>query len=336
MSGPAASPGRVLHVTNGDSAVQALRAGGMDGQMLPWRDVLHDGPVPAGLGDAELAEVRARFIAAQGWAAEAEALRGIAGRDATLARQGAFAEVVLWFEHDLYDQLQLIQVLDRLARHPLAGTRVTLVNPAEYLGPASPDRIATLFAERQPVAAAQLALAMEAWDAFRADDPRRVEAVIAGGTVQLAHLGAALRRHLQQLPSTRNGLSRSEQQALEAVAAGAATPADAYRASHQELEDPVWLGDWSFAAYLAALARGPSPLLAFGDGSPIAPPRHDDPADGFWTRPLALTDAGREVMDGRADHVRLNGIDRWLGGVHLAGRGVRWRWDEAAGRIADG
>jgi hypothetical protein len=43
---------------------------------------------------------------------------------------------------------------------------------------------------------------------------------------------------------------------------------------------------------------------------------------------VALTDAGRRVLDGAADHVALNGIDRWIGGVHLVGRDVAWRWDE--------
>jgi hypothetical protein len=39
------------------------------------------------------------------------------------------------------------------------------------------------------------------------------------------------------------------------------------------------------------------------------------------------------VLEGRADHVGLNGIDRWIGGVHLKGDSVEWRWDRAAQRI---
>jgi hypothetical protein len=50
-----------------------------------------------------------------------------------------------------------------------------------------------------------------------------------------------------------------------------------------------------------------------------------------------LTAAGRRVLDGDEDHVALNGIDRWIGGVHLVGREVPWRWDdgvEAVGAAA--
>jgi hypothetical protein len=61
----------------------------------------------------------------------------------------------------------------------------------------------------------------------------------------------------------------------------------------------------------------------------------DPPAGGVTidTR-LRLTAAGRRVLGGEADHVALNGVDRWIGGVHLHGRDVRWRWDEGTESIA--
>jgi hypothetical protein len=43
---------------------------------------------------------------------------------------------------------------------------------------------------------------------------------------------------------------------------------------------------------------------------------------------LQLTEAGRAVLAGQEDHVALNGVDRWVGGVHLTGRAVRWRWND--------
>jgi hypothetical protein len=46
-----------------------------------------------------------------------------------------------------------------------------------------------------------------------------------------------------------------------------------------------------------------------------------------------LTDAGRETLAGTRDRVEALGIDRWLGGVHLKGRRVPFRWDGRARRI---
>ena len=48
---------------------------------------------------------------------------------------------------------------------------------------------------------------------------------------------------------------------------------------------------------------------------------------------VTITDTGRDVLEGRADHIELNGIDQWLGGVHLKGKNVAWRWDRMAGKI---
>jgi hypothetical protein len=36
----------MLHVINGDSALETLREAGLPGSAIAWRDVLHEGPVP--------------------------------------------------------------------------------------------------------------------------------------------------------------------------------------------------------------------------------------------------------------------------------------------------
>ena len=305
----------MLHVTNGGAAAEKIRATGLPGEVLTWDDVLHDGPVPARISDDELTAVRARFIASRGWAPEAEVLAGFRARDRALAGAAAHDETVLWFEHDLYDQLQLIQILARFATGDARSERITLVLGPEYLGPSKPERLAERFTRRRPVTLDQLAAAQAAWDAFRAPDPRAIPPLLGAPTAALPYLGAALLRHLEQFPSVRNGLSRAEQHALDAIANGAATLSDAYVAAHQRCEDPIWLGDWSFAGYVEEMARGPHPLVALANGDPTS-----------LDRAVALTDAGRAVREARMDRVRLNGIDRWLGGVHLTGATV-WRWN---------
>ncbi|HEX8241969.1 MAG TPA: hypothetical protein VF541_00690, partial [Longimicrobium sp.] len=311
-----------------DCAAERIRAAGIEGEILPWRDVLHDGPVPAGLALPELSALRARFIAARGWGDADEVARGFAERDRALAGFRAQDQTVLWFEHDLYDQLQLVQVLDWLATEASPGARLALVCGAEYLGSSAPERLAERFGQRSEVTEAEMALAREAWAAFRSPDPAAISALLGGETSALPFLAAAMTRHLEQFPSVRNGLSRTEQQALEAVAVGAETMRDAYIAAHQRREDPVWLGDASFAWYVEELAVGETPLVTIDrDGAA-------DDRDAVLSARVALTDAGRAVLEGREDRVDLNGIDRWLGGVHLQGHQAAWRWDTEASRLA--
>ena len=90
MAGPGLRTHRIhhltLHVTNGDIAAELIRATGIGGTVLPWRDVLHEGPLPGGLSLADLSEVRAHFLAQPGTAGSFEdTLRHFRTRDATLA-----------------------------------------------------------------------------------------------------------------------------------------------------------------------------------------------------------------------------------------------------------
>jgi hypothetical protein len=327
----------MLHVTNGDSAAGTIRRSGVEGEVLPWRDVLHDGPVPARVTDAELREVRARFLADRGWAAYGEALADVEARDARLARALSEGEpVVLWFEHDLYDQLQLLQLLDRLAEGG-AGGGVEMICVGEFpgverflgLGQLTPEQMGSLWERREPVGDGQLDLGRRAWAAFRSPDPTGLEGLLREDTAALPFLAAALRRHLEEYPAVGGGLSRTERQAVECLAAGVRSPVKLFRAMY-DMEEAPYLGDSSFWWILEGLRSGPRPLLRTEDGAPLGDPSDRDARE----RALSLTDDGQRVRHGDADRIALHGgIDRWLGGVHLRGREPRWRWDGETGGL---
>jgi hypothetical protein len=211
-----------LHVTNGDAPVPdiAAAAGVEPHEVVPWRDVLHDGPVPAGLPPDELAAVRAAHLAGRGWTAESDALAMLRERDARLAAHPPGAEVVLWFEDDLYDALQLAQVADRLAGRPGPVTLVPLPHgPRGDLAPA--------FAARAPFAPDPAPFA-----ALRSPDPRAWAEV------------PAFARLLEELPDRHTGLSRLEREILEALAGGPLEPEQLFlRVAARER--PPWLGDAS-------------------------------------------------------------------------------------------
>jgi hypothetical protein len=317
----------ILHVTNGLSVVQLLQQAAIPGQYLPWQDVLHEGPVPSGLGVTALADRRADFIARAGWGAHEQIVKDFRARDATLQhaiengnpRVIRAEEIVLWFEHDLYDQLQLLQILARL---PVDGPpRVTAVPSPTYLGSLPAERYEGLFQSRQEVTSTVRLAARDAWDAFRAPDPRAIVEAMPRVT-DLPHLGAALTRHLEQFPSLTNGLSRTERYALEEAADGPIRLADLFTRTNQR-EEAFFMGDAGFVFHIESLIRSSPALLRmnalppFGLGSPE-----------FWQDgTVELTADGARVLAAELDRVALCGIDRWLGGVYLAGRGPVWRWD---------
>jgi redox-sensitive transcriptional activator SoxR len=327
-----------LHVTNGESAGNTLRHTSLGGAVLSWSDVLHEGPVPAG-PRTELLRLRAEFLSACGWGSRAAVRASLERRDRHYldALQGG-TEVVLWFEHDLFDQLQL---LDALALARDAGAAPALIVVGSFpgkpsfrgLGELTGDELETLWPARTTATPDDLASAAEAWDAFRAPQPVALAALVAGpDRGRLPELlAAALERLLQELPAAGDGLSGTERAALEAIAAGAAMPAEAFRAA-QDLESAPFLGDAWFYRTLAGLGGGAARLVEADDGGPLPPPPPLSDGNVFSRIPLRLTGAGDAVLRGEVDRVELLGLDRWLGGTHLTAESA-WRWDAAERRL---
>jgi len=317
----------VLHLTNGDCAAQALsRAGIAPEDVLPWRDVLHEGPVPAELALEALSAVRARFLSQSGFGDHDEIRTSFYERDVRMAGSQAEDEVVCWFESDLYDQLQLLQCLDWYADGSHRPARLTLVQADrdpeggfEALGAIEPARVHALLQGRMEVTVDQLDTAVRAWAAFRADSPLPLERLWrAGELADLPFLGDAVLRLFEEYPWIDSGLSRSERAALGCLAAQPYTGAAVFRAIQAQERRP-FLGDTGFFRALEVLATGARPLIA--RQLCVA-------GQGIEAAVLCLTECGRAVLDGQL--VWAGGdTERWSGGTSLRRRDSVWRWDGA-------
>ena len=120
------APVALLHVTNGESAGNTLRQTGLGGAVLSWQDVLHEGPVPAGPRRGCCAPAPASSPSAAGAAPPRSSRRSSGATGSCSTRFAAGSEVVLWFEHDLYDQLQLLDALS-LAHEAEAAPELIVV-----------------------------------------------------------------------------------------------------------------------------------------------------------------------------------------------------------------
>lgn len=312
-----------LNITSGGEAASRIREEGFTGTILPWRDVLHEGPVPAGLSLDEMSRVRARFLSECPWGDPfEESVARLHERDLTLKSYKRHNEVVLCFKHDLHDQLQLLQVLHWLALRDVGGTPLFLICVGEF-----PERARSPLPERVALDAATLDLARRGWEAFTAERPLGLQELVRESVPEgLPFLRPALGRLLEQYPSTRDGLSRSERQILEAVKGGASELGAVYRASQIEREERPFMADWPFLLHVEALCAGARPLLEFEDRQGLTREQGPPYDAAFWSRRLCQTEAGAKVLSGSADRTRFQTIDRWIGGVHLRGEPLRWRW----------
>ena len=314
-----------LNITNGDSAAGTLSEAGVEGKIIPWRDVLHEGPVDSSLSLEELSKDRARFISEQGWDDFAHVSGNFAERDRVIRHLDYFDEVVLWFEDDLYDQLQLIQLLDFFGRGAASGKTLSLIVVDGYIPPLSVAELKQLDKTRSRVTPEQLELAKRAWKAFGSADPNSISKLLDENTSAIRYLAPALRRHLEEFPSSVNGLSRSEREALTAIEAGHATPVAAFLEVARKQES-IFLGDIIFYSYLERLSGKTDALVTWKDGTPVIAPTSERSRE-FVEGELTLTPLGREVLAGTKDWQRINKKTRWLGGVEIIPGDAGWRWD---------
>ena len=243
--------GEPLHVTNGESAASTLRQTSIEGVVVSWDDALHVGPLA--FEPPESRRVRSQFLADQGWGEAAAIESELARRDELLERA---ERVVLWFEPDLFDQLQLLQVLAQVPE----GAAVELLQTGDYLGGMEEAALEALWPDRIPLDDETVAAGREAWRAV-------TEGELDHDVQELPYLGAALRRFAEEP-------DRTKRQLLVALEDGPRTAVRLFFAN-QEQEEAIFLGDtWAYL-FLYELWEEEKLAPAGGGPMPLPPPRGD-------------------------------------------------------------
>jgi hypothetical protein len=257
--------------------------------------------------------------------------KDLAEQDEALSKFRDHEEVALWFEHDLFCQINLIYLGAWLREQPPSRAKLSLICINEFMGPMGPEHLASFFNRRHEITAAEFELAASAWQAYCSPDPEDVERLLNEDTSALPYLRDALFRHLERFPSVRNGLGRVENRALQLIADGRDTFKSLFPA-FWNAESEYGIGDTSLWNYIKRIGNAGEPLIVI---SGLDDSLGLSGGDHFLNAAFELTDAGREALDGRRDFIDVNSIDLWLGGAHLTSDDF-WRWDEQNQKLVRG
>lgn len=321
-----------LHIRCGSDIGGTLAEAGFSGDFLEYSDPLCQGPV---LDDDGRLDLRADFLfesfgAAIGRSRTQIAAKLVHAEEELQSASSRYERIVLWFEHDTYDQLILARCLAWFAVAP--PQCLDLVSPAGFpggvrfigLGQLPPEALVMLWGERSPVSAASLQAGRDVWDMLRRPDPRPLAALARTGIVALPQLARALRRHCQELPWTTDGLSLTERLTLQLLAQGGRTLGQVFSGMMLEREPLPWMTDLIFLAIVGNMRRVSPPVLVGGE---------QDEAGDWTASRQTVTALGQDVLSGKVDFRSLSPPARWLGGVKLPGSGPCWRWDEDTASI---
>lgn len=265
MAAVADEPESCLHIRCGSDIQQALPEAGFHGDFLEFSDPFCVGPVSYDYDP----EQRARFLYnSYGDELESEFPEMLAGLKHAYQRLlnsvRDFQNVVLWFEHDPYDQCILMFLLSQFHRTGMPG-RLWLVTTNAFpgsvrfqgLGQLPPEGLRLLWQSRRPVSAGQCREADQHWRAYTDPDARVFHRYMHQLTdCTLPYFKTAALRQLQERPVAQGQLPLTQQLTLELLSEASPQKAgQLFRGLMLEKEPLPFLGDLMYWAILTEMAE---------------------------------------------------------------------------------
>ena len=311
-----------LLITDGDQTADLLTAAGSRAVIMPWRDALHEGPILALDSLEALSAIRAEHLAEVFHFDPETVAATFAERDAVMRRHAEFDRIELWFEHDLYDQLQLIQILDFFAREG-RYQGIVIVQADSFFALERPDTVMRFAIDGVRVNQSLLDMAATVWSELASSTPERIAARASRPIPGFPFLQQALGRFLEELPQPKTGLNRTETRLLDSLSMEDMSAAALFHQA-REAEEAAFMGTWPFYAVIDSLAFCDFPLIE-GLHAPYSHADSEVHAE-YVTAALRLTMVGEDILSGDQDHVPTNGIKRWWGGTEMKGF-TAWRFN---------
>ncbi|BDD12469.1 hypothetical protein FUAX_49010 (plasmid) [Fulvitalea axinellae] len=300
---------------NGDSSAILLKSQSISGDVVVWREMLAEGRVCPEVGSTDFWNIRFDEFSRRFNVDEAAYRKGVISQFAEAQHFPEYDEVVLWFEYDLFCQINLIASLSWLWRQGIFEySQVYLICVGKFpgkqklfgLGELPATTYPGLYRDRQKVTEETCFDADRAWQAYAGTDPRVLESEAITEHKGLPYLSEAIKAHLKRFPDSQTGLNVIEQSLLSIIENGYDTPQKAVGAILRS-QGVYGFGDTQYETYIKELA----PLL---DKGPV----------------LRLNELGRNALLGQANVSSEIGLEnRYLGGA-LAGS---YRWDNDKNRL---
>ncbi len=243
------------------------------------------------------------------------------------------SEIKLWIGSSLSEQLLLAFIVTALVDNDIDTSKVSVYQFHELeglnyeihgIGLLHPDNIKR---HSEPIKLTKdiLAVCLDAWNAMLDSTPDSLIMFLTGNHSSLPLMFRAMTRLLYRYPNIENGLTYWDEALLSYVTSNWTKAARIIGNAmcHDNNNKEEWadrVGDASLYTWLKDLAR---PTLT--------KPLVEMSAMNYSMREteVSITQFGSAVKDGRENKVTTNGINDWVGGVHLdSSQGGTWFRDK--------
>ncbi|WP_116217717.1 DUF1835 domain-containing protein [Allomuricauda sp. ARW7G5W] len=212
----------LLHITNGDGFTSRLQSLQLKGDIITWREMLCEGKTLCTVGSESFWKTRFDFLSKNYKVTKSWFVEKTLKEYRSLCNHKQQDQIVLWFEYDLFCQINMLAVLSWLKTHR-RHAEISLVCSGKEdetdkmygLNELSDEKLLKLYEDRTILTQDDIEFADYVWQLYCSDNPIRLENLIAHNDFQFEYLADALKTHLKRFPSIKNGLNELENKILE-------------------------------------------------------------------------------------------------------------------------
>ena len=216
-----------LHLFNGDSTLHQFRKTKLTGDTIVWREILCEGKTVADLSSEQFWSTRQQFLQQFVTDFDVQMHKELknAFQQIDLPK---YEEIILWFEYDLFCQINLLGVLSWLSNKTRDSEIIIMLicvgKHPNYpklvaLGNLNTPEFAALYPNRQVLNTADLIFAARIWAIYcSADHTLLLKEIQADTSTAFPYLEAAMYQHQKRFPNIENGLTDIESRMLHLLA----------------------------------------------------------------------------------------------------------------------
>ena len=215
----------ILHITNGDSTTSYLKKLHFSGDFITWREMLCEGKTTTDIGSETFWKNRFSFLNSSYKISKRKFIDYTLKEYRSLCSKKESNEIVLWFEYDLFCQINMIAVISWLKKYR-KGYHISLVCSGKVndsrklkgLSELNENQIHQHYKNRIDLSQDDIEYADYIWQLYCSESPLRLETIYKFNSESpFQYLAAAIEAHLLRFPSINNGLNQIENTILKTV-----------------------------------------------------------------------------------------------------------------------
>lgn len=253
---------RTLHILNGDNTRSILGKSGIEGDVVVWREMLCEGPLQKEVGSDEFWMDRYAYFKNKLGVDRIEYFDKSISEIVKLEDVSNYTDVVLWFEFDLFCQVNLLALctylLDNYVKkanyHLVCTGKVEGKDQLHSLSDFSPSEFQSLFNNKISLSKSNLEFAKECWTDYVENDIDKLKSFDFNKNSKFQYLQLAINQHLLRFPSE-NGLNQIENKIVEIINSSSLTENQIVRELliWQQKDTVYGFGDLQYFQYLKKL-----------------------------------------------------------------------------------